>query len=172
MGCIVQQYVRERNCTCPKKKNMLHVLSVSMCVCLESCLCLTCVNVFLSLNRQELPTVAPPTPIHHCRRHYPYLCLTRRHFFPWIGDFFFPLFTFKSVLPQTSQIGWRYQSGESAKMRQAPHGLYCPPVRLCNGRTGTAGGSRHSRRLLRILGPLQRPYSGTALILQTQRGKG
>lgn len=68
---------------------MVHVLRVSVCVCLESCLCLTCVNVFLSLNRQELPTVAPPTPIHHCRRHYPYLCLTRRHFFSWIGDFFF-----------------------------------------------------------------------------------
>lgn len=141
------------------------------CVCVWSHVCLTCVNVFLSLNRQELPTVAPPTPIHHCR-HYPYLCLTHRHFFPRIGDFFSPLFSFKSVLPQTSQIGWRYQSGESAKMRQAPLGPYCPPVHLCNGRTGTAGGSRHHHRLLRILGPLQWPYSGTALILQAQRGKG
>lgn len=154
-----------------KKKNMGHVLCVNVCVCFESSLCLTCVNVFLSLNRQELPTVAPPTPI-HCLRHYPYLCLTRRHFFPRSGDFPPPLFSFKSVLPQTSQIGWRCQSGESAKMRQAPLGPYCPPVRLCNGRTGTAGGSRHYRRLLRILGPLQRPYSVTAPILQAQKGKG
>lgn len=90
----------ERNCMCQKKKKEKNKNTWCMCyglacVCVWSHVCLTCVNVFLSLNRQELPTVAPPTPIHHCR-HYPYLCLKHRHFFPRIGDFFSPLFSFSS----------------------------------------------------------------------------
>lgn len=66
-----------------------------------------------------------------------------------------------------SQIGWRYQSGESARTRRAPLGPYCPPARLCSGRTGTAGGSLRCSHLLRLLGPRLQPYSGTAPILQT-----
>ncbi len=125
-------------------------------------------NVFLSLNRQELLTVAMWTLYHH-HPHHLYLSRTNRLNF----SIFFTLsrcacYEFKSVQPRTSQIGWRYQSGESARTRRGPLGPYCPPARLCSGRTGTAGGSlRCSRRLLQLLGSRLQPYSGTALILQT-----
>lgn len=100
---------------------MVHVLRVSVCVCVWSHVCLTCVNVFLSLNRQELPTVAPPTPIHHCR-HYPYLCLTHRHFFPRIGDFFFPPLFFQvsaaTNVPNRLEISeWRERQDETGPPR-------------------------------------------------------
>lgn len=82
----------------------------------------------------------------------------------------------KSALPQTSRIGLKYQSGASAKRRQAPLALYCPPTRRCSGRTGTAGGFLHLLLLLRrLLLLLQLPrlqlqlYSGRAPILPTER---
>lgn len=77
-------------------------------------------------------------------------------------------FAFKSAPPRMSQIGWRYQSGGSARRRRVPLGPYCPPARLCSGRTGTAGGCLHCCHLPlpRLLGPRLQPYSGTALILR------
>ena len=105
----------------PKKKTMVHVLRVSICVRLESRLCLTCVNVFLSLNRQKLPTVAPPAPIHHCHRHYPYLCLTFCHLFPQVGTFLPPLFSQVSAatnVPNRLEISeWRERQDETGPPR-------------------------------------------------------
>lgn len=81
----------------------------------------------------------------------------------WVSFFFL----FKSVPPRMSQIDWRYRSGESARTIRAPLGPYCPPARLCSGRTGTAGGSLHCSHLLRLPWPRIQSYSGTVLILQT-----
>lgn len=85
--------------------------------------------------------------------------------------FFRFVLSFKSVLPQRSQIGWKYRSGGSARMRRAPLGLYCPPARLCSGRTGTAGGSLRCSHLLQLPGPRLQPCSETARILQTGTGR-
>lgn len=120
------------------------------------------VSVFLSLNRQELLAVASSTLYHHPHPHHHYLS-----FLIFSPSSCRACFTLKSVPPQMSQIGWRYQSGGSARTRRAPLGPYCPPARLCSGRTGTAGGSLRCSHPLRLLGPRLQPYSGTALILQT-----
>lgn len=100
---------------------MVYVLHVTVCVRLESCLCLTLVNVSLSLNRQELPTVAPPTPIQNCH-HNPYLCL-KPHFSQQIDHFFFPPLFFHvsaatNVAPNRLEISeWRDRQEDTGPPR-------------------------------------------------------
>lgn len=126
------------------------------------------VKVSLSLNRQKLLSVASSTPV-ITSLFVPLNIKTPFSFFPRRADFFF---LFKSVPPQKSQIGWRYRSGASARTTPAPLGPYCPPARLCSGRTGTAGGFLRCCHLLRLQEPQLQSYSGTALILQTEAKRG
>ena len=156
---------------CQKKHGIFACVSVFLCVCVLSCVCMfmfafMSVNVFLSLNRHH------HHHHHHKHNHHHHPlphCLLICHCF-YVVIFCTAscsafCFLFKSGPPQMSRIDWRYQSGESARTRRGPPCPYCPPARLCSGRTGTAGGSlhcSHHHHHHRRPGPQLQSYSGTA----------
>lgn len=179
-GCIVQQSVRKKLHMSEKHGmwNLHMCVKVFVGVCMSLCVC-NCVCIYACkwLSVPEQAGAARSCLINAFSSSSSFfaiifICLWQ---IVLIWDSPPPrdgVLVFKSVLPQMSQIGWRYQSEESAKMIRALLGLYCPPAHLYSGRTGTAGGFLRCCHLLQLLRPRLQPYSGTALILHAQRGKG
>lgn len=128
MGCIVQQYVREKLHVSErekkqKKKNMVHVLCVSVCVCLESCWCLN-VCECLSVPEQAGAAHSGPTNTYSSLSSSLSLFVSdTSSFFPRIGDFFSPsLLLFQvsaaTIVPNRLEISeWRERQDETVPPR-------------------------------------------------------